>query len=61
MQKALSNLINHTGIAIEEALRMCSLYPAKAIGLNEELGKLAPGYRADMVVLNAELKVVSLL
>jgi N-acetylglucosamine-6-phosphate deacetylase len=59
LQKSLSNLINHVGIELEEALRMCSLYPAKAIGIQGKSGSLAPGYRADMVVLDDKLQVVS--
>lgn len=61
MQKALSNLIKHVGVPIDEALRMCSLYPAKAMGLHQELGMLAPGYRADMAVLNDKLQVITIL
>jgi N-acetylglucosamine-6-phosphate deacetylase len=61
MQKALSNLIHHVGVPIDEALRMCSLYPAKAMGLQRELGMLAPGYRVDMVVLDNKLQIISTL
>jgi N-acetylglucosamine-6-phosphate deacetylase len=61
MQKALSNLIQHVGVPLEEALRMCSLYPAKALGLQAELGRLAPGYRADMTLVNNKLQVITTL
>jgi len=40
------------GIAIEEVLRMASSYPAAFLGLDNRLGKLLPGYEADVVVLN---------
>ena len=61
LQKSLINLINHAGIELEEALRMCSFYPAKAIGIQAKSGLLAPGYRADMVALNDKLQVFSTL
>lgn len=61
LQKSLTNLINHAGIELEEALRMCSLYPAKAIGIQGKSGLLASGYSADMVVLNDKLQVVTAL
>ena len=61
MQKALSNLVQHVGVPLDEALRMCSLYPAKAMGLQGELGMLAPGYRADMTLLNNKLQVITVL
>lgn len=54
MQQAVKNCITKVGIAPEEALRMASTYPAKVAGLQHELGKIAPGYRAAMVALNAE-------
>ena len=51
MLKACNNIITHCGIAIEEALRMCSLYPAQAFGLDSQLGKLEPGYQAAYISL----------
>jgi N-acetylglucosamine-6-phosphate deacetylase len=57
MAKALYNLVNHVGIDLEESLRMCSLYPAKLLGLDRESGRIRPGYKADMVVLYNDLNV----
>jgi N-acetylglucosamine-6-phosphate deacetylase len=37
--------------SIEEALEMASATPARALGLNGELGVLAPRARADLIVL----------
>jgi N-acetylglucosamine-6-phosphate deacetylase len=58
MSKALQNLVNHAGIELSEALKMCSLYPAKAINMNDELGVIAPGYRSLMTVVDKNLQVV---
>src|SRR5690606_5950263 len=33
MNKAAQNLVQFAGVSIEEALRMCSLYPARVMGL----------------------------
>ena len=44
------------GLALEEALRMASLYPAEAIGL-PDIGHLRPGARADVLHLSAALDV----
>lgn len=57
MAKALRNLVNEVKIDVDEALRMCSIYPAKVIGLETELGKIEKGYRACFVVLNERLEV----
>jgi N-acetylglucosamine-6-phosphate deacetylase len=37
------------GIPLEECLRMASLYPAAILGLDDRLGRIAMGYRADLV------------
>jgi len=51
MMKAVNNLVEHVGIEFGEAIRMCSLYPARVIGLDKELGRLLPGYHKKMLVL----------
>lgn len=55
MYKALQNLVNHVGIETGEALRMCSLYPAQVMQIDDQLGRIATGYKAKMVVLPALL------
>jgi N-acetylglucosamine-6-phosphate deacetylase len=37
------------GIALDECLRMASLYPAIILGLDDRLGRIDNGYRADLV------------
>ena len=61
MITAVHNLEEHAGIAFEEALRMCSLYPAKAIGKENELGRIEKGYRVSFTVLNTDRKVLQIL
>jgi N-acetylglucosamine-6-phosphate deacetylase len=46
MEKAVNNLVNYCGIEIEEAFRMCSLYPAMVLGLDQQLGKIEKGFQA---------------
>jgi N-acetylglucosamine-6-phosphate deacetylase len=36
---------------------MASLYPAACLSLDHELGRIATGYRADMVLFDDELRV----
>jgi N-acetylglucosamine-6-phosphate deacetylase len=55
MYKALQNLVIHCGIELVEALRMCSLYPARVMQLDGHLGKIAIGCKASMVLLPEDL------
>jgi N-acetylglucosamine-6-phosphate deacetylase len=61
MNTALQNLVNHVGVQLDEALRMCSLYPARVSKKEHELGKIEKGYRAKLVVLDNKMQVVKLL
>ncbi|XHB99469.1 N-acetylglucosamine-6-phosphate deacetylase [Nitratireductor sp. ac15] len=47
------------GLPLEQALRMVSVYPAQAIGLDRSRGGLTAGKEADFVVLDDDLGVVS--
>jgi N-acetylglucosamine-6-phosphate deacetylase len=55
--KAVKNLIDHAITYPEEALRMASLYPARVAGKANQLGRIAPGYQADMVVMDKDFNV----
>ena len=49
--------IQHARIPPELALRMASTTPAEFVGLGHKLGKLLPGYQADLVLLDEQFKV----
>ena len=55
---ALRNLISFTGCSLEEALSCMTSTPAELLGLETEFGRIAPGLRADFVLLTPELEVV---
>lgn len=57
MNKALKNLVHFCGIPLEEALRMCSLYPAQVIKMDHKIGKIKKHYHGNLIVLNEELNV----
>jgi N-acetylglucosamine-6-phosphate deacetylase len=52
MAKAVANAVQKAGIELDEALRMASLYPARAARL-EGFGKIEDGYKADFAVMAA--------
>ena len=49
MASAVRNCVELLGVPLTLALTFASLNPAKFIGLGDSLGRLAPGYRADIV------------
>ena len=54
MASAVRNCVRLLGTSLEEALSFASKNPAQFLGLGHLLGKLAPGYRADMVAFDPE-------
>jgi N-acetylglucosamine-6-phosphate deacetylase len=53
MATAVRNCVRLLRISLTEALRLASAHPASFLGLGDKLGRLAPGYRADMVELDS--------
>jgi N-acetylglucosamine-6-phosphate deacetylase len=58
MASAVRNAVRHLGVKLEDALRMASLSPASFLKLDGELGRIAPGYRASLVLLGDALNAV---
>lgn len=52
MPQAIANCVRHAGIALDEALRMATLYPARLLGLDGEIGQLSAGARADLCLFD---------
>ena len=61
MHKAFVNLVRKAGIPVAEALRMCSLYPAHVIRQSDEIALLKKDYPAQMIVLDADLKLTDVI
>ena len=54
---AVRNVVQHVGIAKDEALRMATAYPAQCLGVADRRGRIAQGYPAHLVVVDNELHV----
>jgi len=57
MAAAVKNAVSLLGVDLIEAARMASEYPAAFLGLDHELGRIAPGYRANLVAMDDEFQV----
>jgi N-acetylglucosamine-6-phosphate deacetylase len=60
LDKALRFAVNHAGIGLADAVRAVSTAPADALR-RPDLGRLAPGARADLVVLDRDLCVTGVM
>lgn len=61
MHQAMNNLVQHAGIPLAEALRMCSLYPARVMRMETQYGQIAPGFAAQFVVLNQQFTLTNVI
>lgn len=61
MQDCLRNLTTAAALDTTEALRMCSLYPARVLGVDNKLGKIKPGYKACFTLLDKDLRVTDMI
>ena len=51
--------VRQAGIPLEEAIMCATANPAKEIGIYDEAGSISAGKRADFVLLNDDLDIVS--
>lgn len=58
MASAVRNAVTMLGLDVADAVAMASSNPAAFLGLDHELGQIAAGYRANLVLLDDTLHVV---
>jgi N-acetylglucosamine-6-phosphate deacetylase len=58
MASCVRNAISMLGVPLPEAVRMASLYPAQFLGLDGQLGRIAPGYKANLVLADDQIRVL---
>jgi N-acetylglucosamine-6-phosphate deacetylase len=54
MASAVRNCVRMLDLPLAEAVGLASASPAAFLGVDGWLGRLAPGYRADMVALDPD-------
>ncbi len=54
MATAIRNCVRLLDVPLEAALHFASTHPAQYLGLGRTLGRLLPGFRADMVALDGQ-------
>ena len=57
MAGAVRNAVQMLGVSLPEAVRMASAHPAAFLGLESEMGRIAPGLRANLVLADDQVAV----
>ncbi len=57
MIEGVRNLVEEVHISLDEALRMATLYPARAMGVTDKLGTLEAGKVANLTVFNRDYQI----
>ena len=56
--QALKNVVEILGVPVEKAAKMLTINPARAMGLDHEIGSIETGKRAHLVALDDDYNVV---
>lgn len=57
LDRMVRNAARHLAVPLEEAFAMASAHPAEAMRAGDRYGTLAPGFAADFILLDDELRV----
>jgi N-acetylglucosamine-6-phosphate deacetylase len=61
MDAAFRNMVQSCGLGVLDAVAAASTRPAELLGLGDVTGRLAPGFAADVVLLDDALRPVSVM
>jgi len=57
LDRAVKNLMSFCNASLSEAVNTVSLNPATYLGLENEIGQIKEGNKADLVILNSDMNV----
>ena len=58
MNEAVEKCVNECELSLEQTLTMATLTPARLMGVDQQIGKIMAGYRADLIALNLKRLLV---
>jgi len=59
LERAVGNYMEFTGASLVDALKTVTVNPARLLGMKKEIGTMAIGSRADLVVFDRNLEIKS--
>jgi N-acetylglucosamine-6-phosphate deacetylase len=57
--KSIQNLVEHVGVPLDEAIKMCSVFPAKVMQNKNITGSIEVNKKANLLCLSAELAILN--
>ncbi len=57
IRHGVRNMVYDVGLRLQDAVRLASLNPAVAVGIDDRVGSLEPGKRADLVIIDEQVNV----
>lgn len=57
----VKNLMRFASVSLEDAVRCATLNPARAVGIDKNVGGIAPGKKADLLLVNRDLEIEAVL
>ena len=57
MEGATQNMMRHTGASVEDIFKMASRNPAQAVLIDDKVGSLEAGKRADIILCDGSMKI----
>jgi len=58
LNRAIKNVLEHTGLPVHTVFHMASLNPAAAIGKNDRIGSLEAGKDADIIIADDSINII---
>ncbi len=52
MNEVIENCVEKCGLSLEQSLTMATLIPAQLLGVDDQIGRIAKGYRSDLIAMN---------
>lgn len=61
LENACRNMMTHTGYGLCHAIRMATLNPARMLGIDQEVGSLEAGKKANLILIDDTVRVKSVI